>query len=80
MHYTERIGKRKTIIWETEFMRTLFLARKRDLLSVILIKLIFTRQQVPGKTHMENAGCQKCDVAMEMIYYQLKGILMQSNN
>lgn len=29
---------------------------------------------------MENAGCQKCDVTMEMIYYQLKGIVMESRS
>ena len=29
---------------------------------------------------MEKAGCQECDVTMEMIYYKLKGILMESSN
>jgi len=57
-------------------MRSFSLVRKRYLLSVILIKLVLTRQQVAGKIYMENAGCQKCGVTMEMIYYQLKGILM----
>lgn len=61
-------------------MRTFSLVRKRNLLSVILIKPIFARQQVPGKIYMENAGCQKCDVTMQMIYYQLKGTLMESSN
>lgn len=54
--------------------------RKRNLLLVVLIKLIVTRQQVPGRIYMENAGCQKCNVVMEMIYYQLKGTLRESSN
>lgn len=61
-------------------MRTFSLVRKRNLLLVVLIKLIVTRQQVPGRIYMENAGCQKCNVVMEMIYYQLKGTLRESSN
>lgn len=82
MHYVKGADERKMTLltWETEFIRTFFLVRKRNLLSVILMKLILTRQQVPGKILMENAACQKCDVIMEIIYYQLKGILMAPSN
>lgn len=68
------------VMWETEFMRTFSLVTKRNLLLVVLIKLIVTRQQVPGRIYMENAGCQKCNVVMEIIYYQLKGTLRESSN
>lgn len=60
-------------------MRTFSLVRKRNLLLVVLIKLIVTRQQVPDRIYMENAGCQKCSVVMEIIYYQLKGTLRESS-
>lgn len=35
---------------------------------------------VPAEICMENAGCEKCDVTMEMIYYQQKGSLMEPSN
>lgn len=48
-------------------MRTTFSSvRKRNLLSVILIKLILTRQQDPGKIYMENA-----DVRNVMLLWKL---------
>lgn len=67
-------------MWETKFPRACALVRKGNTLSVILIELIFTRQQVPAEICMENAGCEKCDVTMEMIYYQQKGSLMEPSN